>query len=598
MNFMRFRENVTIFIYDNRAIASLVINRLVLLFYLFGAAVLIYYHGYSHSLEKNIMLMWIFRRNLDFFIISFISKLFFSISYKKTVRKKINQFLIVSYLSLELIYYWISGSNLLLDLFSFLDIKDYFSLLQFFFIILFFSTLKETSVRLRAIPLNPAALLAFSFLTLIIIGTILLHLPEMTTTGTISWIDALFTSTSAACVTGLTVVDTGTYFSFKGQVVILCLIFAGGLNMLTIATFIGSLYHKAGSLHAAGVIKGFLDTDQTANLQAILRNVVIYACIIQFAGIWLVYFSWGQEVQFANFTEKFYFSLFHAMSAFNNAGFSLYADNLYHEGIRHQYFMHMAVALLIVIGGLGFLVLQDMFAKKNREDRKRHPWKKLLVNTRLVLYVTAALIITGTVLFFLLEHNNALKDYPLHGKLVASLFQSVTTRTAGFNTVDTSILSSPSIFLFMLLMFIGASPGSTGGGVKTTTFAVALKAAWANLRGKEHVEFFNRNISWVYVNKTYAVLFSAVSLIVLFTFLLLIAEPDFNFKVIFFELISAFGTVGLSLGITPELGSTGKTILVFAMFVGRIGSLTLGLALTRRVIYTKYRYPNARLMIG
>ncbi|WP_232468388.1 TrkH family potassium uptake protein [Alkalitalea saponilacus] len=595
---MRFRENATLFIYDNREIAGLIINRLALFFCLFGAVLLIYYHGYSHSFEKNIMLMWIFRRTLDFFIISFIFKLFLSLSYKKTIRKKISQFLVVSFLFLELIYYWISGSNLILDWFVFLDMKDYFSLLQFFFIILIFSTLKDTSVRLRAIPLNPAALLAFSFLSLIIIGTILLHLPEMTTEGSISWIDALFTSTSAACVTGLTVVDTGTYFSFKGQVVILGLVFAGGLNMLTIATFIGSLYHKAGSLHAAGVIKGFLDTDQTANLQAILRNVVIYACIIQFAGIWLVYFSWGHEVQFANFTDKFYYSLFHAMSAFNNAGFSLFPENLYQEGIQHQYPLHMAIAVLIVIGGLGFLVLQDIFARKNRLDRKKHPWKKLLVNTRLVLYVTATLILSGAILFFLLEYNNTLKEYSLTGKIVTSLFQSITTRTAGFNTLETNLLSSPTIFLFMFLMFIGASPGSTGGGVKTTTFAVALKSAWANLRGKEHVEFFNRNISWVYVNKTYTVLFTAVSLIVLFTFLLLIAEPQYNFKVVFFELVSAFGTVGLSLGITPELTTTGKTILVFAMFIGRIGSLTLGLALTRRVIYTKYRYPNARLMIG
>jgi Trk-type K+ transport system membrane component len=212
--------------------------------------------------------------------------------------------------------------------------------------------------------------------------------------------------------------------------------------------------------------------------------------------------------------------------------------------------------------------------------------------------MTTILIATGMVLFFVLEYDNTLKDLSLTGKIVTSIFQSVTTRTAGFNTVDLSLLGRPTIMLFLALMFIGASPGSTGGGIKTTTLAVAFKAAWANMRGREHVELFKRNISWGYVNKTYAVLFSAFSYIVLFAFLLVIVEPKFSLKELFFELVSAFGTVGLSLGITPDLSFTGKLILIVSMFVGRIGFLTLGLALTRKVMYTKYKYPTGKLMIG
>jgi trk system potassium uptake protein TrkH len=216
----------------------------------------------------------------------------------------------------------------------------------------------------------------------------------------------------------------------------------------------------------------------------------------------------------------------------------------------------------------------------------------------LVLHVTVWLIAVGSVLFFILEYNHVLKGYSLTGKIVTSFFQSVTTRTAGFNTVNTALLSSPSILLFLLFMFVGASPGSTGGGIKTTTFAVALKAALANLRGKEHVEFFQRNIPWTYVNKTYAVLFSAFLLLVIFSVALAISESHFSLKSVVFEVVSAFGTVGLSLGITPDLSPAGKGIILMAMFVGRIGSLTLGVALTRRVLYARYRYPDGRLMIG
>ncbi|MCA1744241.1 MAG: hypothetical protein LC643_00725, partial [Bacteroidales bacterium] len=478
------------------------------------------------------------------------------------------------------------------------DALRYLTVLQVLFVAIVVSFIAHSSFVLRKVKLNPAGLLATSFALLIALGTVLLKLPEMTHSGGISWINALFTATSASCVTGLTVVDTGTYFSLKGQMVIMMLFAVGGLNMLTIATFIGSLYHRTGSLHAAGLIKGFLDTDHTGNLQAILKNVIVYALVIQLAGIALVYFSWGSAMEFSGIMERLYYSVFHALSAFNNAGFSLFSEGLYHLPVRHQYFLHLVIGALIIVGGLGFLVLQDVFARENRWQRKRYPWKTLHVNTRLVLHVTVWLLFIGSAFFFVMEYNHVLKGYSLAGKIITSFFQSVTTRTAGFNTVDITLLSHPSILLFLLLMFIGASPGSTGGGIKTTTFAVALKAAWSNLRGKEHVEFFQRNIPWTYVNKTYAVLLSAFLLLGIFSLALSISEPQASLKQIIFEVVSAFGTVGLTLGITPDLSPMGKVIVVLAMFVGRIGSLTLGVALTRKVLYTRYRYPDGRLMIG
>jgi Trk-type K+ transport system membrane component len=312
----------------------------------------------------------------------------------------------------------------------------------------------------------------------------------------------------------------------------------------------------------------------------------------------VIFWSWNHDTVFDGWSNRLFYSVFHAISAFNNAGFSLYTDGLHQSAVRFQYLIHLEIAFLIVVGGMGFLVLQDIFAVESRRDRKRHPWKKLQVNTRLVMLMTVLLIGTGTLLFYVFEYNHSLSEHSGPGKLVSAFFQSVTTRTAGFNTVNITNLGRPALLLVLVLMFIGASPGSTGGGVKTTTIAVAVKAALANIRGREHVEFFKRNISWTYVNKTIAVLIFALAFIVLFTFFLVLAEPDLPLSHLFFELISAFGTVGLSMGITSDLSVVGKLILIISMFVGRIGFLTLGLALTRKVLYTKYKYPTGRLMIG
>lgn len=559
---------------------------------------MIYAHGYAQDERSIGVLLSLFWPMMYFLIIRYLAGLLFSTSPRIFFRQRRMELLIILYLLAEVLSLVLFNGRLLEGgWFSFSPLQ-YLYWLQGLFVAIVVSFIAHSSFVLRKVKLNPAGLLAASFALLIVLGTVLLKLPEMTNGENISWINALFTATSASCVTGLTVVDTGTYFSFKGQMVIMMLFAVGGLNMLTIASFIGSLYHRTGSLHATGLIKGFLDTDHTGNLQAILKKVIVYALVIQLAGILLVYFSWGSSMAFSGIKERLYYSVFHALSAFNNAGFSLFSDSLYHLPLRHQYLLHLVIAALIVVGGLGFLVLQDLFAPENRLLRKRYPWKNLHVNTRLVLHVTAWLTATGALLFFVLEYNHVLKDYSLTGKIVTSVFQSVTTRTAGFNSVDTALLSSPSVLFFLLFMFIGASPGSTGGGIKTTTFAVALKAALSNLRGKEHVEFFQRNIPWAYVNKTYAVLFSAFLLLVFFSLSLAISEPHFSLKSVVFEVVSAFGTVGLSLGITPDLSSLGKVIVVMVMYVGRIGSLTLGVAFTRRVLYTRYRYPDGRLMIG
>jgi potassium uptake TrkH family protein len=590
-------EKINIFLYDHKKHVFTVLNYVTPIALLIGISILVVTFGFSPSQNFSVWLSKFLVYAVNLLLVAFVLRLVFGLQSGHYIMEHVFESFIYFVLAVNSLFYLLLGQPLLL-LANFIMPDGYAMVIRLVLILIFFIEIGRVSSNFKRVRLNPATLLALSFVILIITGTVILRMPEMTNGHHILWIDALFTSTSACCVTGLAVHDTGLFFSFKGQFVIMLLLLVGGLNMLTIATFIGSLYHQTGSLHIAGVIRGFLDTDQNSNLQSILRNVVLYAFVIQFVGATVIYFSWSHETVFVDWNERLFYSVFHAISAFNNAGFSLFTNGLNHELVRYQYLLHLEIALLIVVGGLGFLVLQDVFAIKNRQNRKIHPWKKLQVNTRLVFLMTTILIATGMVLFFVLEYDNTLKDLSLTGKIVTSIFQSVTTRTAGFNTVDLSLLGRPTIMLFLALMFIGASPGSTGGGIKTTTLAVAFKAAWANMRGREHVELFKRNISWGYVNKTYAVLFSAFSYIVLFAFLLVIVEPKFSLKELFFELVSAFGTVGLSLGITPDLSFTGKLILIVSMFVGRIGFLTLGLALTRKVMYTKYKYPTGKLMIG
>lgn len=318
----------------------------------------------------------------------------------------------------------------------------------------------------------------------------------------------------------------------------------------------------------------------------------------EIAGAVLLYFLWGNQVGFQDSVERIFFSVFHSVSAFNNAGFSLFTNGLFEAPVRFQYGAQLVIMVLIVVGGLGFIVLQDVFTNPAYRQRKNILWRKLTVNSRVVLTITFWMLVSGAILFFAFEYNNTLKDHSLAGKIVASFFQSATTRTAGFNTVDTSILTTPTLLFFMLFMFVGASPGSTGGGIKTTTFAVALKAAWANIRGREHVEVYKKTIRWASVNKTYAIIAVALTFLFIFTILLAITNPGFSFRELLFEQISAMGTVGLTLGITGDLSVAGKIILVVSMFVGRIGSLTMVVIFSRRIMSGAYRYPNAKLMIG
>lgn len=592
------RERINVVLFNIRGNFFRVINLLSLIALLSGLTIIIYFFGFSPDANTTFLLTSLLQRVLDFFLIKFALRVFFDFNPLRFLKQNPWESIIMLLILSESIIYFVFGETYWLQIAQGvgLSVNGYFLLVQVLFWIILIREAARAKLPFKNFQISPAALLALSFLLLILIGTALLKMPEMTKSP-ISWADALFTATSASCVTGLIVQDTATFFTFKGQLTIMLLFQLGGLNMLTIATFIGSFYRKSGSLQTFHLMRDFLDTRETGTLIHTFRKVIYYSFFLELTGAILLFFLWGNQGAFHTPGERIFQSVFHSVSAFNNAGFSLFSNGLFDDSVRFSYGAHVTIMILIIAGGLGFMVLQDLSGKREQGTKKRY-WKNLTVNTRLVISTTGLLFLFGAVLFFIFEYNSTLNSHSTSGKVITALFQSATTRTAGFNTVDTSMLSSPTLLLFMFLMFIGANPGSTGGGIKTTTFAVALKATWANLRGKEHVEAFKRNIQWASVNKTYAIIILALSFIFVFSVLLSVTNPGFSFREVLFEQISAMGTVGLSMGITGELSTAGKMIIVVSMFVGRIGSLTMAILFSRKTISKNYRYPNADLMIG
>ena len=459
--------------------------------------------------------------------------------------------------------------------------------------------LLQTKVHLKTLQLKPSLTFLLSFVFLILLGTGLLMLPKMTTTpGSMRFLDALFMATSASCVTGLAVVDVGTYFTFSGQVVMLLLIQMGGLGILTFATFFASLMRQGVGVKQHVAMHELLESESLFSTKGLLRQLIYLTFTIEAIGAVMVFVSWGNEVQFTNLGSKVFFSIFHAVSAFCNAGFSLYPQGLFTEPVRFSYIMHLVIALLIIFGGLGFPAIIDLFSPRAMRERMAAPWKNWKLLTRIIVYTTSALLVLGTIGFFLLEYFNTLSHMTFAEALITSFFQSVTTRTAGFNTVDMSALSVPTLMMFLVLMFIGASPGSTGGGIKTTTFAVILFAVVATVRNKRNLEIGRRTIPHSVAYKAFTVFTFASIFNIFCIFVLTISDSQFDLIALAIEQVSAFATVGLSTGITAGLSDTGKSIMIFSMYVGRVGTLTLALALSTRANATDYKYPSAHLPVG
>lgn len=419
----------------------------------------------------------------------------------------------------------------------------------------------------------------------------LLLLPFSTKSGHISLIDALFTSTSAICVTGLIVQDTATYFTPIGQIIILFLIQLGGLGIMTFSTLVLMVAGKRISIKDRIIIQNGFHPSAPKSIQSLIKNIFLYAMTFELLGCLSLFLRWRKEF---SWPQALFHSSFHSISAFCNAGFSRFSQSL--VNYRGDIWVNLTMILLIVFGGLGFLVLQEL--KEGFSGIVRRKKIHVSLHARLVLTITSCLIFFSFIIFFIIERNYSLKMFSLKEKILASLFQIVTPRTAGFITMDMNTLSAASVFLLIILMFIGASPGSTGGGVKTSTVGVILAFLKSRIAARDSVNIFYRTLPHESVTRAYTIVTLALSLLAFSSFVLFVTQPLARMEEVFFEVFSAFGTVGLSLGTTAKLSSLGKIMIVLTMYIGRIGPLTFLYAFSRHKPFGRYEYVEENVMIG
>ena len=473
-------------------------------------------------------------------------------------------------------------------------------------ILTFVRELSAQNINYRNINLNPAQLFITSFLGIILICSFLLMLPNATSKP-LEYLDALFTATSAVCVTGLAVVDTGTHFTTLGQSIILLFIQLGGLGILTFASYF-SYFFKGGSSYSNQlVLSDMTNSNKIGEVFSTFKRILIITFSIEFIGALLIYSSIPKTI-IPSFFERVFFSIFHSISSFCNAGFSTLSNSLFETDYQFNYFLQFNIISLFVLGGLGFPIVINLikylkyiiskYIKQLSIGEKAHkPWV-LNLNSRITLITTISLSIFGTLCFLFFEYNNTLNNHGWVGKIVTSIFQATTPRTAGFNAVDMTELYRPTILITILLMWIGASPSSTGGGIKTSTFAIAT-LNFINLgRGRDKIEIYHREIGNTTVRRAFAII--TLSLIVIGLGVLLISHfnPKINLLSIIFECFSAYSTAGLSLGITTDLSGQSKFVLIVIMFLGRVSMLSLLIAFMKKVQFKNYRYPSEDILIN
>ena len=473
--------------------------------------------------------------------------------------------------------------------------------------LLFFFELSRMGLNVLIKVLNPAQLFLVSFAFFIFIGATLLMMPMATTTP-IHFIDAIFTSTSAVCVTGLTVVDTATRFTFLGKFIILGLIQIGGIGVMTITSFFGIFFKEKSTFREQSMLRDYLSEEGFGAILKSLMTVVLITLLIEAVGAALVYWSLEKNA-LGSVSDNLKFSIFHSVSAFCNAGFSTLTDNLYDVRIRTNYSVHLWLANLVVLGGIGFPVLLNLYQYCKSQviwlsdyiktgKPYQHRVGMITLNSKIVIFTTFILLVFGTVAFMYFEAQHTQQGMDTKARLAVSYFQSVTPRTAGFNNFSLSALTVPSILIMTFLMWIGASPVSTGGGIKTSTFALAILNTLRIMKGKNHIEVHRYEIHEYSVDKAFAIITISIFIIISGAFGIYIFDGKAGMLKIIFECFSAFGTVGLTLDLTSHLSNPSKTILIVLMYLGRMGSITLLLSLMRSYGNSSlYRYPRENVII-
>lgn len=480
------------------------------------------------------------------------------------------------------------------------------------FFAVFLMLVREFSMlqlNLNKTRLNPAQLFIASFLLIIFIGAFMLSFPKATITpGSLRYIDALFTATSSVCVTGLSTVDIGTEFTLFGKTVMIFLMECGGLGIMTIASYFSYFFRGKTSYGNQLVMKNMSSIDKLGDVFATLKRIIIISGIIRFLGMIGIFITIRHQ-EFNSLFDRVFFSIFHGVSAFCNAGFSTLPDNLYTIEYRYNYPLHLIIAGLFILGGLGFPIVFNiyMYVKHlivNRllpfsfKEESLYVPRVINLSTRIILITTGILIVGGTLLIYVFEKDSALAEHEGIGKVITAFFTATSPRTAGFATVDGGLFSISTFLLIMLLMWIGASPISTGGGIKTSTFAIALLNVWTLAKGKSKIEVYRRQIDDVSVQRAFAIIMLSLFVIGVAIFALSYFEPKMNLIHLAYEAFSAYSTAGLSAGITGKLTDPSKVTIILVMFIGRVSMLTILIAMTRKDKFNNYSYPKEEILIN
>ncbi|MCO5248885.1 MAG: hypothetical protein M9887_08060 [Chitinophagales bacterium] len=578
------------------------VSGIILYLAIFFFLVFIYDFGFDQSPGEEKYINLFYHLTKWILVICFGTRNFLNIfNRNKLLRVKIlDLFILLSLFSLYIIhtetfflYKYIhllpSFKHTFIPLFSFIFIVEY----------------SRNAVSFYTKRLNPFLILLLSFLIVIFIGGILLSLPNSTTRH-ISTIDIFFTSVSAVCVTGLGVIDVSKDLTLTGQIIVLMLIQIGGLGIMTFTSFIGFMFSGSEVSFQQRILQREMSIGKRINEVArIIYKVVLIMIIVEFIGAVGIY-KVAPNNLFDNLFDKIFFSIFHSVAAFCNSGLSNYPGGLQNVNLRFEPFLLLNISFLIIIGGIGFPIILNFYdyLKKQivnvwnllvHKKRFQHVPYLINLNSRIILYTTGILLLIGFVFVFIFEYNNTLREFSFGEKLAVSFFTSATSRTAGFNAFNFGDVNFPTYILIVLLMWVGASPGGTGGGIKTTTFAIMVTNFISLAKGKERLLIDRREISVASINKSFAIVMSSILVIGLSVTLILSFDPGFSMEEIVFEAFSAFSTTGLTMGITPNLSAGSKVVLMILMLVGRVGVIATFSAFFFDFHSERIKYPKQQI---
>lgn len=605
----KFRERVNLKLYDQKETVMRLFRWLHIFVALSMIGVLVYYYGFKHSNSMQQTLLKIIEYSFAFYILRFIVKIVYDFNPLKYLRSNWFETILILFLIIEGIAFNTSGTLLSSRFFSWLGFKGFgdFSnvFIQLFFIIYIFTEVfKKRDFRLW-FKLHPGLLFVFSIAAIVIIGTGLLLLPEMSVvSGSMPFNDAVFTAMSSASVTGLLTIDVSSALTFKGQFVVLALIQIGGINTIAFASLYLLLAKFGIGLKQHSILEDFMNKESFADAGSMFFKIIKWVLVIELIGFILIYFSLDPTGLFENPNDRFFHSIFHAISGFNSAGISSIENGLMHSQLASNYFMHFVILILFFLGGFGMIYLFDLLAFERWKERIKYPWKGLSFPTKITFVSTIGLLVLGVLVFVIFEYDKSLEGRSFFGTITTAMFQAMTPRSAGFSTVETASLGLPVLVFFLFLMFVGGGSGSSAGGIRVTTFTVMIASVVSTIKGKPNNELFKRTLSNELVLKAYSIFIFYVVGNLVGIFLLtiseqhLIASGKFTLIDLIFEHVSASSTCGLSTGVTAEMSTFGQYVLMAAMFIGRVGTLTLAYLFGKQVRSRKYKYPSGHTMVG